>query len=83
VLNIFTSDYPEISEFADHNDEQTLIYLAGVNVREIRLWRQRSYSRRSAASITRQLKTAIIEMLKFYYYFGFAVILERLSPNLI
>ena len=94
VLDLFTSGIPETPEFAGHNDVQNLICLArpkaqpdtasapGVNVELIRRQLQRSYARHSAASVTRQLKTAIHEMLKFFYYFWFAIVLERLSPSL-
>jgi hypothetical protein len=92
VLDIFTSGYPETLEFTGHNDIQNLICLArpnqqletpsvfDVDVEKIRRHLQQSYARHSAASVNRQLKTAFREIAKFFYYFGFSVVLERLSP---
>jgi hypothetical protein len=54
----------------------------GVNVEQIQRRLQRCYARHSAASVARQLKRTFREAAKFFYYLGFSVVLERLSPSL-
>ncbi len=93
VIDIRTSGYPVVAEFTAHNDKQNIICLArpatatstSVATPDLAAIRRRlgnDYARHSLVAIARQMRTAVTETMKFFYYLIFAGILDRLSPEL-
>lgn len=95
IIAIETGGFPVVPEFIAHNDVQNLICLArpsgqkdivpskpDIHLDQIRHQLRRSYRSHSAKALTRQMRTIANETARFLYYFGFAGILENISPSL-